>query len=57
MMSELKTALTLISIFLICFGIVTLTVPKMTCVNGKLYEVNENMLVSAGKECLPIDKE
>jgi len=57
MMSELKTALTLISIFLICFGIVTLTAPNLTCVNGKLYEVKENMLVSADKECLPIDKE
>ena len=57
MMSELKTALTLISIFLICFGITALTTPKLTCVNGKMYEVREDMLVSIGKECLPIDKE
>jgi len=57
MMSELKTALTLISIFLICFGITALTTPKLTCVNGKMYEERENMLVSMGKECLPIDKE
>jgi hypothetical protein len=57
MMSELKTALTLISIFLICLGIAALTTPKLTCVNGKMYEVKEDMLVSMGKECLPIDKE
>jgi len=57
MTSELKTALTLISIFLICFGIAGLTTPKLTCVNGKMYEVREDMLVSIGKECLPIDKE
>ena len=57
MMSELKTALTLISIFLICLGIAAFTMPKLTCVNGKMYEQRENMLVSMGKECLPIDKE
>ena len=56
MMSELKTALTLISIFLICFGIVTLTAPNLTCVNGKLYQTEQDMLVSTGKECLPIDR-
>jgi hypothetical protein len=57
MMSKLKTALMLISIFLICLGIAAFTMPKLTCVNGKMYEVKEDMLVGIGKECLPIDKE
>jgi len=57
MMSNLKTILTMLSIFLIFLGISALTLPKYTCVNGKMFEVKDDMLVNTGKECLPIDKE
>ena len=56
-MNNLKTILTMLSIFLIFLGISALTMPKYSCVNGKMYEVKEDMMVVTGKECLPIDKE
>ena len=55
-MIYLKNALLVLSIILIIVGISLLTMPKYTCVNGKMYEAREDMLVSTGKECLPIDR-
>jgi len=56
-MSNWKEYLIFILMLSLGFGIALVTEQEYTCVNGKRYEVTKDMLISTGKECLPIDKE